>query len=366
MNCSGSNVILKALDLPPTDEADYAAEGTAAHEGAASCVVQRKEAWEIVGEKLYKDHEVTVEMADAIQVYLDHVNPLKVGSWWCEFHISDNLHPLFYGTVDFAAIDNEQCLHIVDFKYGAGIVVEATENPQLKYYAYGLLQNVASAGVRRVRLTIVQPRAWHPDSRVRSWDTTAEEINEWGEKTLLPAMQAAEIDETLNAGSWCRFCPAKLACPLLYGLFKAAVNANPKDIPNLSDEALGRDYALREVVKFYLKAQEDDMYRRLSAGRKFAETKLVYKKADRVFKDGAKEALQAALGAEVYTQPSLKTPAQIEALGSKAKTLVKEWAYTPQTGYTVALADDKRIGVTMQTTQQAFGNAIEKMEKSDV
>lgn len=357
MNCPGSNVLLKALNLPPTDEADYARDGTAAHEAAAHCILQRKDTWEIVGDKFYKDVEVTPEMAEAVQIYLDYVNKLRpdTASWWCEFHISDDLHPLFYGTVDFGALEDGR-LEVVDFKYGAGIVVEPERNPQLMYYAYGLLQHQPSA--RRVKLTIVQPRAWHPDAVIRSWETTADEIAEWGEKTLLPAMQAAEVDETLDAGHWCRFCPAKLACPLLYGLFKAAANINPKTIVNLSDEAAGRDYKLREAVKFYLKAQEDDMMRRLLAGREIAEAKLVHKKADRVWKDGAKEVFDVQFGAEAYTKPEMLSPAKMEALGPRAKELVKEYAYMPQTGFTVALADDKRIGVKLQTTQAAFGGAI--------
>lgn len=361
MSCPGSNVLIKALNLPPSDESDYAAEGSAAHEAASHCILQGKDTWEIVGEKFYKDVEVTPEMAEAVQVYLDYVMPRRrsaTTSWWCEFHISDDLHPLFYGTVDFGSLE-DGLLEIVDFKYGAGIVVEPENNPQLMYYAYGLLQHQPSA--RRVKLTIVQPRAWHPDAVIRSWETTADEIAEWGEKTLLLAMQAAEIDETLDAGHWCRFCPAKLACPLLYGLFKAAANINPKTIVNLSDEAAGRDYKLREAVKFYLKAQEDDMMRRLLAGREIVEAKLVHKKADRVFKDGAEAALKAEFGEDIYTIPELKSPAKLEALGPRAKELVKEYAYMPQTGFTVALADDRRIGVKLQSTQAAFGAAIEKL-----
>ncbi len=362
MHCPGSNVLLKALNLPPSDEADYQIEGSAAHDAAARCIVANYDAWEIMGEKVYGDTVVTREMAEAIQVYLDYVRPFRNSgstSWWCEFHISDDLHPLFYGTVDFAALDDEQTLYVVDFKYGAGIIVEPDMNPQLLYYAYGLLQHQGAA--RRVRLTIVQPRAWHPDAVIRSFELSAEEVVEWGEKTLLPAMQAAEVDETLDAGPWCRFCPAKIACPLLYGLFKAASEINPKIIVNLNDEAAARDYRLREAVKFYLKTQEEDMFRRLTRGRTVPGVKLVHKKADRVLKTGAEAALHAVLGDEIYAPSTLKSPAQIDKLGSAAKELVNEWAYMPMTGYTVALEEDKRLGVKVQTTEEAFGEALAKL-----
>jgi hypothetical protein len=359
MNCPGSNVLLNTLNLPQTEESDFAKEGTAAHSAAAHCVLKNLAAWEIVGQE-FDGYKVTTEMADAIQDYLDYVNPLKAGAaFYCEYHISADFHPLFYGTVDFASF-KDGLLHIVDFKYGQGVVVEPENNPQLQYYAYGLLLNHVA---ERVRITIVQPRAFHAGGGIRSWDTTGEALNDWGYDTLVPAMQAAEVDETLTAGEWCRFCPAKLACPLLHGLFKAAAMANPKDITNLSDTALGRDYALRDAVKMYLKAQDDEMYRRLSGGKVIAEAKLVHKKADRVFKDGAADKLQIVFGDEVFTAPELKSPAQIEKLGPAAKKLVAELAFTPDTGLTVAPAGDRRQAVKMQTTAEAFGGAIAKLEE---
>lgn len=362
MHCPGSNVLLKALRLPPSDEEDYQINGSAAHEAAAACIIGRLDAWEVVGEEFYGKTKVTAEMAEAIQTYLDYVNERRRGSWWCEFKISDDLHPLFYGTVDYAEL-YDGTLEVVDFKYGEGIIVEPENNPQLLYYAYGLLQH--QPGARRVKLTIVQPRAWHPESRIRSWELTADEVAEWGEKTLLPAMLAAEVDETLDAGPWCRFCPAKLACPLLYGLFKAAANINPKDIVNLSDEAAARDYRLREAVKFYMKAQEQDMFRRLNGGRQIEGVKLVNKKADRVLKAGAKEVFEAKFGEDIYETKQMKSPAQLEKLGSAAKELVHEWSYMPLTGYTVALAEDKRQAVRVQSTQEVFGAAIDKLREDD-
>jgi Protein of unknown function (DUF2800) len=319
------------------------------------------QAWEVVGETFH-DTVCSVEMADAIQVYLDTVNAIRTefSMWYCEFKIASDLHPLFYGTLDFGDVNMQTAtLHIVDYKHGQGIVVEPEHNPQLMYYAYGMLQH--HEYVRHVKMTIVQPRAYHADGVVRTWECSAEEIIEWAEKTLFPAMQRAEIDEQLDAGPWCRFCPAKLACPLLAGLFKAAAMINPKIIPNLSDEALGRDYKLREAVKFYLKAQDDEMFRRLSAGKEIAEAKLVHKRADRVLKEGAEPVFKEKFGDEIYTKPELKTPAQLEKLGASAKELVKEYAYMPQTGFTVALADDKRMAVKMQTTTQAFGATIKQL-----
>ena len=83
---------------------------------------------------------------------------------------------------------------------------------------------------------------------------------------------------------------------------------------------------------------------------------------NRVFKAGAEEILKARLGPEVYITPTLKGPAQIEELGKAAKDLVAEWAFTPRTGTTVALWDDKRVAIKVTSSQQAFGDAVAQLE----
>lgn len=354
MNCPGSVALLKELELPHTDEADYRRDGTAAHGALEKCLKTGVDAWELAGEKFH-DTEATVEILDAVQVFLDHARPLiaEGAKTYIEFGISSPLHPLFYGTVDFAIV-HENRLVVRDYKHGAGIIVEVEENPQIMYYAYGILR--LHPDVETVSLGIVQPRGFHPDGPIRTWEVSAEYIRNWAEMVLLPAMHRTEFDDTLDAGPWCRFCPAKLVCPMLTALFEAACNANPKHIINLSDESIGHSYQYIPPVKSYLKALEEETLRRLMANHTIGGVKLVNKKANRVFKPGAVDAL-AVLGEDIYTKPEIKSPSQLEELGERAKKLVREWAYTPQTGYTVALETDKRPAVKVQSTAEAFPNA---------
>lgn len=356
MNCPGSVTLLKALDLPETDEPDYRREGTAAHEALAHCLQKDVATWEIVGQKFY-DTEVTAGMADAISVFLQVARSHRTegSKILIEQRIQFKQHKDGYGTVDYAEIAGNR-LDVDDYKHGIGVAVDVEHNPQVMYYAYGILQDHPE--IKDVYLRIVQPRAFHPEGPVRLWVTTADVIREWAETELIPAMNAVEIDNSLDAGKWCRFCPAKLVCPLMKSLFGAAMQANPKNIPNLSDEELGRSYQYTEAVKSYLKAMEEETFRRLNLGREVPDVKLVYKKANRVFKDGALEVFRDKFGGEAYTEPELKTPAQMEALGGEAKEMVKSWAYTPVTGLTVALARDKRPGVKVQPTADTFPNAV--------
>ena len=50
-------------------------------------------------------------------------------------------------------------LHIIDFKYGQGVLVEAEENPQMMLYALGALRLFDSLyDITEVSMSIYQPR----------------------------------------------------------------------------------------------------------------------------------------------------------------------------------------------------------------
>ncbi|MDE2020379.1 MAG: DUF2800 domain-containing protein, partial [Patescibacteria group bacterium] len=310
----------------------------------------------------------TREMAEALQVYISHVRPLMTQHWMIEARIGSDPdtrpHKDFYGTVDFAAYTNHphEPISVVDYKHGVGISVDAEENPQLMYYAYGILHNLKTIGVsvelgRPVVLTIVQPRGFHPDGPIREWQTTAGEIKRWVEEELLPAMRRAETSEHFDAGSWCRFCPAKLVCPLLAGLFGAA-QADTRPAIELTDEVLGREYQYIEAVEHRIKALKAAALSRLMGGSSIPGIKLVHKKGNRVFKDGAEAVLAATLGEAAYTPPALKSPAEMEKVSPEAPKLVREWCYIPETGYTVALESDRRQACEAPTPQNVFQHAV--------
>ena len=362
MNCPGSVALLKHLQLPESDEPEYRTRGVCAHAAAAQCLADGSDAWELIGQKL-EGYEVDADMANAVQVYLDTVRPLvKTASAVTieeKMHRPD-LHPLYFGTADLALYFQEiETLDVTDYKNGVGIVVEPEWNAQIMYYARGLLDRYP--GVRTVKLRIVQPNAFHEMGSVREWTVDAETLVQWGETELLPAMVRAEIDDTLDPGPWCRFCPAKLVCPVMKTLFGAAMKADPKMVVTLDNESLGRDYQYIQAVEFYLKAVKAEVYRLNAKGDTVPGTKLVAKKANRVYRSGADAVFKARFGAKAMTDPELKSPAEMEKVDATAKELMKEWAYTPLTGFTVALESDKRAAVKIQTSEQAFGDAARKL-----
>lgn len=356
MNCPGSVALLRELKLPVTDEPDYRRHGTAAHEANHHCFLNKLDAWEVMGQT-FNHTEVDLEMAGAMQVYLDECRSLIEASSkvYYEFGVdAPEFHKDFYGTLDFGCVTGNT-MRVRDYKHGEGIAVDVEFNPQVMYYAYGLLRHHPEVEV--VELGIVQPRITFLDP-IRIWTTTAETIRAWAENELKPAMDRTDLDIGLDAGPWCRFCPAKLVCPLMHSLYGAAMQTNPQVVVNMTDERLGTDYQYIQAVKFFIKAMEEETFRRLNQAIDVPGTKLVLKKANRVYKDGAAAVIQEKFGPEAFTVPALKSPAQIDALGPDGKKLTREWAYTPESGLTVAMASDKRAGVKVTSTVEAFAGAL--------
>jgi hypothetical protein len=234
LHCPGSFALTKNLPAQPTSI--YAATGTAAHNVIERLLILAARDGLPPGATLlgsaYLGKQVTIEghavtldedFVAGINVMLDYVNSASAGKDWlrCEFQVSLDgygLHapvPLF-GRVDIATLDRH-LLEIVDYKNGAGVVVPPKDNPQLLYYAAGVLQEIRRLKEfpPRVRLTIVQPHAPGVEP-IRSWDTTAVDVLMWVDEVLGPAVRAcAEPGAPLVPGPWCRFCPAVRNCPQL-------------------------------------------------------------------------------------------------------------------------------------------------------
>lgn len=203
MNCPGS-VRLSRPYGGESKASSYAAEGTVAH--ALAEALLSGVSGPAVGAVLEADGRsvvVTHEMEDAVQVYLDVVTPLRKQSDWHAFEqrvVIRSAPPQAecFGTADFAALVGHT-LHIVDLKYGKGVIVEVEENAQELYYAlacYETFEEIA-ADVREIRLVIVQPRI--DGARTKEWTIDLLDLLIWRDSRLLPAVQRViDGDETLS------------------------------------------------------------------------------------------------------------------------------------------------------------------------
>lgn len=366
MNCAGSVTLLQHLNLALSDEPDYQIEGVAGHEAAAYALTHDLDAWELVGET-FNGLVMTPALADPIQIYLDYCRSLIEPGMpvYVEYGISSPVHPKFYGTTDFATY-KPHLIHVVDLKMGEGVMVDVEDNPQAKYYAFGLIDGVERAlnytfdPLAVVRLAIVQPRGYLEP--VRTYELTVKELKDWVHGVLVPAMLATEYDDSLTPGEWCRFCPAKLVCPLLTSVFQAAALANPKHIPDTSDVVLDLSGSLAAAAKHYIKALELEIFNRAMRGVMFEHHKLVPKKANRILKEGAVGLAKARWGDEIMTPPEVKSPAQLDLLPG-GKEWTRQWAYTPDTGLTIAPISDSRMAVIVTPPEDRF-SSVDTAEKS--
>lgn len=364
-NCPGSVSLIASLP-PDTDEGDpeYRRAGTAAHAAAAWCLREGRDAWEAMAQP-WEGYVLLPEDADAIQFYLDviHSDTPTLSQLIEEPLSAPDIHPLAYGTLDHAWLGDGPAI-ITDYKHGAGIYVEVERNPQLMGYAAMLL--VKYPMLEHFRLRIVQPRCHEP--RVREWEISAADLRAWIETELKPAMSATKGMD-LKPGEWCRFCKAKLACPAIEGQAALVEQVGPLAAPQgntfMSDQRLADLYSKIAAVKIFCKAVEDEVLRRRLLGIEIDGTKLVRKRADRQWKAGAEDAAMAALGRDkAFTKPELLSPAQMEKVNAAGKRLVAEYAYTPDTGYTVAPLGDKRHAVEIQSPSQTFAKVLDKTGKS--
>ena len=207
LHCTPS-VMLEAGFENKTSQA--AEEGTAAH---ALCEHKLKKILKMRSKRPVSSFD-NDEMEENSDAYVEFVqeqiascdDPLVLVEQRVDF--SDYV-PDGFGTAD-CLIVSDGVLHIIDYKNGAGVLVEIKDNPQLKCYALGGLSMFDGIyDISEVRMSIFQPRR----ENVGAWTMTAAELKAWGENILKPkALLAIKGEGECNPGEWCVFCRAAVKC----------------------------------------------------------------------------------------------------------------------------------------------------------
>lgn len=193
---------------------EAAREGTAAH---ALCEHKLKRALHMRSRRPASDYD-SDEMEECTDAYVDFVmEQYETAKQVCEdpvILIEQRLDfscyvPDGFGTGDCLIISDDR-LHIIDFKYGMGVLVEAENNPQMKLYALGALAVYdALYDIREVSMTIFQPRR----ENVSTWTIPVEDLKAWAENELKPrAKMAYDGEGEYLPGEWCTFCRAAVRC----------------------------------------------------------------------------------------------------------------------------------------------------------
>lgn len=365
MACPGSIRLIDSLDLPDgSGDSGYAREGTAAHALAEWCITNNTEPHQLLGVQL-GGVEVTEEMADFVSIFVDYCRSLAqtASESFSEQRFSlAKLNPpeAMFGTADFVAYDKAaRTLHVVDLKYGRGVVVEVKENEQLRYYALGaaLMLDDGTRAIERVEMTIVQPRAAHPDGIIRSEQISIVDLVEWANDLLAAARATQEPNAQLVAGEHCRFCPAAATCPArlaqAQAIARVEFEALPTELPkpeSLSLDVLVNIMTNLDMLEDYFASVRQFAQTKLERGESVPGLKLVAKRAMRKWSD--EDAVRAELGGRGFDQEDvevskLKSPAQMEKVVGKknAEAWLGPHIVKVSSGYNVVPESDPREGI---------------------
>ena len=211
LNCSPSARLEQEFE---DRETEAAAEGTAAH---ALCEHKLRRALKRQSRKpisKYDCEEMDTHTDNYVQFVLETIAQAKEHCADPIINIEQRLDfscyvPHGFGTGDCIIIA-DKTLHIIDFKYGQGVLVEAEQNPQMMLYALGALRIYDTLyDIEDVAMTIYQPRR----ENISTWTITVSNLLSWAENELVPkAKLAFDGKGEYMPGPWCTFCKAAVKC----------------------------------------------------------------------------------------------------------------------------------------------------------
>lgn len=210
--CPGS--IQLAEGLPKEPDSPYAAEGTRAHE-CLEFLLNVGPGEQLGGEAALRADGYPMQMvvhAAAAARWIWRQMP-KGSELLAETRVHlDFVHEGMFGTTDAMIVDEFGELHVIDLKYGAGVAVDAENNTQGLYYGLGAAYPY-DFNFERIRITILQPRAFHRLGPIRSWVVSPEYLKSWIAHFRAGVDRALAPNPPLVPGAHCRWCPAERVCP---------------------------------------------------------------------------------------------------------------------------------------------------------
>lgn len=226
LNCTPSARLEEQL---PDQETVSAAEGTLAHELAElkvrNCFFTKtfgKRKLNSAIKKLKENELWQEEMQGYTDDYLEYIKQTALSLpsapsvrieqrvYFREYTLADPSDEIEGSGIADCILLYGDTIHVIDFKYGKGVPVEAKENAQLMLYALGAYQMYRMLyPIQRVQLTIVQPRL---DS-ISEWSCSIEDLLAFGEYVKERAALAVEGQGDFAPDEkTCRFCRARKNC----------------------------------------------------------------------------------------------------------------------------------------------------------
>lgn len=350
------------------NESSAAAEGTAAH---ALCEHKLKKALHMRSKRPVSVYN-SDEMEEHSDAYVEFVmEQLELAKQSCtdpliliEQRLDFSCYvPQGFGTGDCIIIADKK-LHIIDFKYGMGVLVDAVDNPQMKLYALGALEIYDSLyDIEEVSMTIFQPRR----ENVSTWTIRVEDLKAWAEKELKPrAKKAYDGEGEYLPGEWCTFCRAAVKCraraeeklKLAQSEFKLPPLLTDSEIEEVLSKLSDLTKWANEIIAYATDAA-------VNHGKEWHGFKVVEGRSVRKFKDeDAVAEVAKANGYKDIFRQSLITLTEMERLMGKSKfeKILGDLIYKPPGKPTLVPLSDKRPVMNVSNAKNEFNEITEECE----
>ena len=357
LNCNPSARLEQEFE---DQETEAAAEGTAAH---ALCEHKLRKALKMRSKKPVSQYDCD-EMDDYTDGYVQFVlEQLAQAKLTCpdpQVLIEQRLDfscyvPDGFGTGDCLIIASPR-LHVIDFKYGLGVLVDAYQNPQMMLYALGALRIFDCLyDITEVSMSIYQPRR----ENVSTWTISVDELMDWAENTLRPKADLAYKGEgEYSPGSWCQFCKAEVKCRARAEAKLDLARFEFAQPPLLSDAEI--EEILEKLDDLTKWANEIMAYAQDAAinhGKEWAGYKLVESRTNRKYTDEDAVARAAASAGyrDIYKKTLISITEMEKLMGKQTfKEILGGLIAKPIGKPTLVPASDKRPAITTTGAKHDF------------
>lgn len=364
LHCPPSAKLTAGVTEAPSEAA---LQGTAAHALAEHKLRRalKQQSKRPVSE--YEDDEMDSYTNDYVSYVLEQYEQAKQVTSGAVIYIEQHLDfsnvvPGGFGTGD-CLIVADGMLHVIDLKYGLGVLVEAEWNPQMMLYAIGALALFdALYDIEQVALTIFQPRR----ENVSTWTISVTELNKWAEHTLKPAAEpAAKGEGEFYAGAWCQFCRIASTCraraetnlELAKFEFAPPAELSPAEVAKVLTQ-------IPELTRWASDVQDYALSQALS-GEQYEGFKLVAGRSIRKYTDetAVAEAAKAAGYRDIYKRSLLTITAMEKLMGKKQfSEILGDLVVKPDGKPTLVPVTDKRPELQISTAADDFTN-IDNQQK---
>lgn len=340
-------------------ETTAAAEGTAAHALAEHKLKRRLKLRSERPVSVYDTDEMETCTDDYADFVMEQVTKERRRDPDTQVFIEQRLDfscyvPEGFGTGDCLIVSRGR-IHIIDLKYGMGLLVDSEENPQMKLYALAALKQYEEQyQIKKVKLTIFQPRR----ENVSTWETSVAKLKKWATKELVPkAEKAFKGEGEYCPGEWCIFCKAAVKCRARAEDKLRLAQSEFKMPPLLTDAEIEDVLAkLPDIKKWADEIQEYALAKAL-AGKEWTGFKLVEGRSVRKFTD-ERAVVKAANEAgyhDIYKQTLISLTEMEKLMGKAEFSKVLGALVTKPQGKPALVPDtDKRQAITVSNPKTEF------------